>query len=143
MINDQQMLRFLMKNAEMGCRGINEVKHYAKSPQMSKALRTQNMEYGKIYHNAYSMLRQRGSATGHQVSPAQIVMTKMVARREMKRDSSNSHIAEMMIKGNTMGVNKIAKHIRQYNKTDGNVSDLADRLMATQQANIEQMKSFL
>ena len=142
MINDEQMLQFIMKNAEMGCRGINEVKYYSNSDEMTRALRSQNIEYGRIYHNAYNMLRVRGAESSH-VSPVRAAMTIMLAKREMKNDSSNSHIAEMMIQGNTMGVQKIARHIRDYNNSNQSVTNLAYKLMATEQANIEQMKSFL
>lgn len=142
MINDMQMLKFIMKNAEMGCRGINNIKHYSNSAEMTKALRTQNFEYGKIYHNARCMLKRRGGETKH-VHPANVIMAKAVAEREMKRDDSNSHIAEMMIQGNTMGVQKIARHIRQYGNQNKHITHLANRLMSTQQANIEQMKQFL
>lgn len=142
MLNDDQMLKFIMKNAEMGCRGINEVKHYAQTTEMSKALRSQNYEYGKIYNKAYNMLRQRDSS-GKRVSYPKIMMLKMVSKKEMKKECSNSHIAEMMIQGNVMGVKKIASHMRRYNKGDEEVVSLSEKLMATQQANIEQMKSFL
>lgn len=142
MINDEQMLQFIMKNAEMGCRGINQVKHYSNSQEMTKALRSQNIEYGRLYHSAYNMLRKRG-AEGSHVGSVQSAMTRMVAKRELSKDSTNSHIAEMMIQGNTMGVQKIARHIRQYNNSSESVSDLAYKLLATEQANIEQMKDFL
>lgn len=142
MINDVQMLRFVMKNAEMGCRGINHIKHYSNSAEMTKALRTQNIEYGRIYHSAWNMLKRRGEQTKH-VHPAVVVMSKAVAEREMRREDSDSHIAEMMIQGNTMGVQKIAKHIRQYGNQNKNITYLANKLMSTQQANIEDMKRFL
>lgn len=142
MINDSQMLTFIMKNAEMGCRGINNIKHYSKSPDMLNALKIQNLEYGRIYNNARNLLKERGGVTKH-VHPANVVMSKVIAERELKKDSSNSHIAEMMIQGNTMGVQKIARHIRQYGSQNKHITNLANRLMATQQANIEQMKHFL
>lgn len=142
MLNDEQMLQMIMKNAEMGCRGINDIKHYSNSEEMTKALRTQNIEYGRIYHNAYNLLRRRGGETSH-VGKVQAAMAKFVAKREMNADSSNSHIAEMMIQGNTMGVQKIARNIRDYNNSSQSVSSLAYKLMETQQNNIEQMKSFL
>jgi hypothetical protein len=49
----------------------------------------------------------------------------------------------MMIQGNTMGVQKIAQRIRQYDGDNELVGKLADKLMSTEQANIEQMKSYL
>ena len=142
MINDVQMLRFVMKNAEMGCRSINHIKHYANTPEMAKALKTQNLEYGRIYHSAWCMLKRRGAETKH-VHPASVVMSRAIAERELRKDDSNSHIAEMMIQGNTIGVQKIARHIRQYGDQNKNITYLANKLMSTQQANIEQMREFL
>lgn len=142
MINDEQMLRSIMKNAEMGCRGINNIKHCSGSAELTRALRSQNLEYGRIYHNAHNMLRLMGSCGAH-VSPALAALSKSVARRELKRDGTDSHIAEMMIQGNTIGVGKIARNIRRYSGNSKSVNALAQKLMATQQANIEQMKSFL
>ena len=142
MLDDKEMLQFIMKTAEMGCRGINAIKHYANSEEMSNALRSQNIEYGRIYHNAYNMLRERNQPSCH-VSPMSNSMAKMVVNRQMKNDSSDPHIAEMMIRGNTSGVQKTSRRIRQYNKSDESISKLAQKLMATEQANIEEMKSYL
>ena len=142
MLDDKEMLQFIMKTAEIGCRGINAIKHYANSEEMSNALRSQNIEYGRIYHNAYNMLRERNQPSCH-VSPMSNSMAKMVVNRQMKNDSSDPHIAEMMIRGNTIGVQKTSRRIRQYNKSDESISKLAQKLMATEQANIEEMKSYL
>lgn len=142
MLDDKEMLQFIMKTAEMGCRGINAIKHYANTEEMSNALRSQNIEYGRIYHNAYNMLRERNQPSCH-VSPMSNSMAKMVVNRQMKNDSSDPHIAEIMIRGNTIGVQKTSRRIRQYNKSDESISKLAQKLMATEQANIEEMKSYL
>ena len=142
MLDDKEMLQFIMKTAEMGCRGINAIKHYANSEEMSNALRSQNIEYGRIYHNAYNMLRERNQPSCH-VSPMSNSMAKMVVNRQMTNDSSDPHIAEMMIRVNTIGVQKTSRRIRQYNKSDESISKLAQKLMATEQANIEEMKSYL
>lgn len=142
MVNDEEMLQFIMKNAEMGCRGINDIKHYASSADLSNALRSQNLEYGHIYHNAYAMIRNRGFSSAH-VNPIVSAMARSKARREMKSDSSDEHIAEMMIEGNVMGVRKIAQHMRQYDGGNKSISGLADKLMSAQQSGIEEMKGFL
>ncbi len=60
MINDEEMLQFILKNAEMGCLGINDIKPYASGDKLTQALRSQNLEYGHIYHNAYNILKNRG-----------------------------------------------------------------------------------
>ena len=49
----------------------------------------------------------------------------------------------MMIQGSTMGVTKSIRTIRDCQLQDERVRDLADKLLETQQANIEEMKKYL
>lgn len=142
MINDEEMLQFIMRNAEMGCIGINDIKPFASDTNLRKALRSQNLEYGNIYHNAYNILKNRGY-TPNKIGKFVTKLSAVKTKREMKSDDSDSHIAQMMIQGNTMGVQKIAQRIRQYDGDNELVGKLADKLMSTEQANIEQMKSYL
>lgn len=58
-------------------------------------------------------------------------------------DDSPSKIAEMMINGSTMGVTKITKGISGYSGKNKNITSLADKLLKTEQNNIEEMKRFL
>ena len=58
-------------------------------------------------------------------------------------DRSSTNIAEMMIQGSTMGVTKSLRTIRDCDLRDGQVRDLADKLLYTEQSNIEEMKKFL
>ena len=59
------------------------------------------------------------------------------------RDHSTSKIAEMMIQGNTRGMTKSLQCLDQYSGEDKEVKALAEKLLRTEEANIEQMKPFL
>ena len=48
-----------------------------------------------------------------------------------------------MIQGNTMGMTKSLKHLHDYHGKDERVRDLANKLLKTEEANIQQMKKFL
>ena len=48
-----------------------------------------------------------------------------------------------MIQGSTMGVTKSLRTLRDCHPKDPKVKDLADKLLKTEQANIDQMKGFL
>lgn len=142
MINDVEMLTYVLQNAEMGCQGIASIRKRNHDSKVDGVLCEQLIKYGKIYHCANNMLRNRGAEI-HHVSPVTKAMTRYAADRDLKRDSSASHIAEMMIKGNTMGVNKMTRHIRNYDGSDRNVSVLAQKMLDTEQENISEMKAFL
>ena len=54
-----------------------------------------------------------------------------------------SKIAEMMIQGNTMGLTKGLRNLHSYHGKDVRVRELAHKLLATEEANIVQMKPYL
>ena len=54
-----------------------------------------------------------------------------------------SKIAELMLQGNTRGMIKSMHNIRNMGVLDPKVSSLANRLLQSEQANIDSMKQFL
>ena len=142
MINDAEMLNYILQSAEMGCRGIKHVRDGKYNRAMDAVLCNQLARYGKIYNTAGSMLKSLGEDI-HRVSPLARKMAELSATRDLRRDPSGSHIAEMMIKGNTMGVNKMAQHLRDYDRTDPNITLLAKKMLDVEQAHINEMRPFL
>ena len=49
----------------------------------------------------------------------------------------------MMIKGNTMGLNKMSRNLREYNGADSNIRLLAQKMLDTEETHISEMKAFL
>ena len=140
MIDDIEMLNYVLQNAEMGCNGISAVRRQLKDNKVDGILCEQLIKYSKLYHCANTMLKRRGADVRH-ISPVTKAMTSYAANRDLKRDSSP--IAEMMIKGNTMGVNKMARHMREYDGSDPHITMLAKRMLDTEEENIGELKAYL
>ena len=70
-------------------------------------------------------------------------MTRYSAGIDLKRDSSPSHVAEMMIKGNTMGVNKLVRSLREYDRNDSNITLLAKKLLDAEEEHIRELRAFI
>ena len=70
-------------------------------------------------------------------------MSHMMADRKAKRDHSPSAIAEMVIQGSTMGITKMTRRLHRYDGNNRDIVHLAKQQIATEQNNIEEMKSFL
>ena len=142
MLSETQLLNHIYQTAEMGQEGILSVMKYVKEPKMLSALNAQMNEYRKLQDSAETMLRERGiEAKG--ISPMARVGSEMMSAMKTMADHSATKIAEMMIQGSTMGVTKSIRTIRDCNLKDERVRDLADKLLKTEQANIEEMKGFL
>ena len=58
-------------------------------------------------------------------------------------DKSNSHIAEMMIQGGSMGIVECQKLLNHNPRADQEVKNILNDFMAMQQNDIEKMKKFL
>ena len=142
MISEAELLNHIYQTAEMGCSGIRSVLKYADEPQMRSALRDQLTEYRKLQASADSMLKLRGKKVKGIPKIAKLSSGSMTAVKT-RIDHSATKIAEMMIQGSTMGVTKSIRTMRDCALHDGRVEDLANKLLKTEQRNIEQMKTFL
>lgn len=142
MITDTELLGYIRETSLMGHDGIDAVLRYASCKPLKQALMQQKAEYGELCSAATTMLKQRGG------TPEPLPMgSKMglAMNKTMQRFSppSTAKIAEQMITGNTRGVIKSIQHDRRYLGKDEAVAALSQKLLETEQNNIEQMKRFL
>ena len=142
MLNDTQLLNHVYQTAEMGRDGILSVLKHTENPNLARALRHQLSEYKDLQDTSARMLCERGKKP-QGISPITKLSSQVMATMQTKMDHSATKIAEMMIQGNTMGVTKSLRTIHDYNMTDEGVCDIANKLLKTEQDNIEAMKPFL
>jgi len=69
--------------------------------------------------------------------------SKTMTMMKTMKDDSEEHLAEMMYQGSAMGVTKIIRNMREFTGNDKEVRALAQRLLETEERNMEQMKKFL
>ena len=142
MFSENQLLNHIYQTAEMGQEGIQSVLKYTEEPRLVSALNSQLTEYEKLQSAAGSMLQARGEPPKG-LGPVAKASSEMMSTMKAMTDRSASNIAEMMIQGSTMGVTKSLRTIRDCDVKDDCVRRLADKLLKTEQANIEEMKRFL
>ena len=142
MSSENQLLGHIYQTAEMGREGIRSVLKYAREPKLVDALNSQYDEYGRLQNAAGSLLQARGEAP-RGLGPVAKASSEVMSTVKAMADHSPANIAEMMIQGSTMGVTKSLRTIRTCDVKDEGVRRLADKLLKTEQANIEEMKGFL
>lgn len=136
------LLSHVYQTADMGRDGIKSVRRRVRDPKLLQALDAQDEEYRRLQDSAGDMLRARGVQPDG-VGAMQKMSSEMMSTMQTMVDNSATKIAEMMIQGNTMGMAKSLRTIRDCKAADGQVKALADKLLKTEQANIEEMKGFL
>lgn len=141
-MKDTELLQFVHATAEMGVKGLRDVTGQIKDAQLQKAVQGQMAEYENIAQTSGAMLRSKGESPKKPAMMAQI-SSEIVSTVQTLADSSASKIAEMVIKGNNMGITKGTKHLHDYEGDDRQVRALAEKLLSTEEANVEQMKPFL
>ena len=142
LLNENELLNHIYQTAEMGREGIQSVLKYTEEPSLADALNSQYTEYEKLQNAAGSLLQARGEPP-RGLGPVAKASSEVMSTVKAMTDRSPANIAEMMIQGSTMGVTKSLRTIRDCNVKEGEVRRLADRLLKTEQANIEEMKRFL
>ncbi len=142
MLSENQLLNHIYQTAEMGREGIQSVLKYTEEPKLVSALNSQYTEYEQLQNDAGALLHARGEAPKG-LGPVAKASSEMMSTMKAMTDRSATNIAEMMIQGSTMGVTKSLRTIRDCDLKDDGVRRLADKLLKTEQANIEEMKRFL
>ena len=141
-MQDTELLQFIHKTARMGVESLRDIEPMVRENALYDAISHQIREYRCIAGCANRMLEERGESSPEPGTAAKVSSNVMTAMK-MLADNSSSKIAEMVIQGNTMGIMKGTKHLNDYTGSDRQVQALAKKLIATEQANVEQMKPFL
>ena len=58
-------------------------------------------------------------------------------------DKSTPHMAGLLIQGNTMGMTAIIRNMREQDDADIGATSLAEKLLATAEHNVSEMKNLL
>ncbi len=143
MADEKELLEAISETADMGCESLRQVLDKIEDAGLKHALQTQLLEYEKHFSAASKLLEVYGeSAT--RISPVAKINSRITSDfKTMFADNPNSKIAEMVMQGSTMGVTKVTKALHEYHGNNEEIKTLAERMIKTEEANIEEMKKFL
>lgn len=141
-MQDTELLQYVHETAEMGIEGLQNVAGQIDDAKLRQAVESQIAEYRDISAKSGVMLRGKGETPKNPGVMARL-SSEVMSTIETLADNSASKIAEMVIQGNNMGITKGLKHLHDYEGGDQQVRGLAEKLLHTEQANVEQMKPFL
>jgi len=142
-MNEIDLLSHVYQTAEMGQDGITSVLKRSRDPSLNQALERQKREYHDLQASAGDMLRARGIQPDGVGAVAKLSSGMMSAMKTMM-DHSSTKIAEMMIQGSTMGAVQMTRRLHQLTgRADPALVELGQRLLRTEEQNIQEMKRFL
>ena len=140
--NDLWVLRELNKGIKIGMDSITFVSDKVGDEVMKDNLSYQYKLYGEILDETSDLFSKYG-----EVPNDSDLGTKMMNWTGVQfntiTDKSNSHIAQLLIQGNTMGIIEGRKLLNQNPNADKDIKIVLDKFIKIQENNVEKLKTFL
>ena len=131
----------LYRGAKMGVESIDALLDKTDGKMKEQLVREQG-EYNKFEQKALDYM-SRNRIKPNNEGKLKDMMAKIGVQMNTAVDSSPSHIADILIQGNSMGIVGITKTRNSHKSADGELCGLADELINMQQNNIERLKAYL
>ena len=141
-----EQTRKLLEECCVGCKmaveSFGQVKEYVKDTRFRELIDEQIAKHQKLEDEAVSLLKNSGIEAK---SPGVMASAMSWFTTEMKLafNSDNLQIARLLIDGCTMGIKTLGEKVNQYDKADKKASDLADRIIRTEESLLKELKDFL
>ena len=142
MSEEVEFLNYIYKNAEMGVIGINDVIGKVSNEKFEKLLNSEKDEYSEICKEALDILKKYGKQN-EEVGTMAKMSSKMMAEMSLMKDDSDNTVAKMMLEGSNKGIIEISEKINAYQCDDAEILVLANKLKATLEKNIDDLKKYL
>lgn len=142
MNNAQYVLNEINKGIKMGMDSISTISEKVGDGNFKDDLLFQYDKYNDILNKVNSELRNYNNFP-EELPPMQKVMGYMDIQMSTITDKSNSHIAEMLIKGTNMGIIEGIKLKNQNPTLDTKIQNILDEFIKFQENNVEKLKKYL
>ena len=145
MNENMELLEYIYENANMGvksCTNLIKILN-GKDNKIKKIVEGELKGYENFVKKSEKLLKK------HKITPKEKgimadVMSKMGMSMEMMKDNSDARVADMLIKGFTMGDVDISKKIDRFEKdADKEILSLAKELLKFGKENIDLLKPYL
>ena len=130
------------KAAKMGMDSISYISEKVGDEDMKSNLSSQYTGYQNILQKIDTQFEKYGELPDDE-SIGQKMMLWTGVQFNTMTDKRNSHIAEMMIQGNIMGIVECQKLLNHNPRAEQPVKDILNSFVTFQNNNIEKMKEFL
>ncbi len=142
-MNDHiEFLNYIYQNAEMGIVGIDDIITKVKDEKFEKLLQEQKRDYENICKEAINILKKYGKEQ-KELNKMAKMSSYMMAKMKTMNDCSTSNLAKMMMEGSNKGIIEITEKLNAYNEPDEEITALANKLLETEQNNLDDLKTFL
>ena len=138
----QKLLQAIVENGRLGEDACDQLLSRTEDQAMRQELMQEKQDYAAAARDAEKMLFDQGVRPEPKGPMARMGLW-MGMQINTAMDQSNSHIADIVIQGATMGVVAITKARNAFTEADAEAQGIASNLITKQQEAIERLKTFL
>lgn len=144
MDTNNELLLHVYETADMGVKSLTKVLNILKKKdnKIKDEISDELEEYEEIFKKAKKILDKNNIK-----KIGSNILTSLTANAtismEIDNDNSDSKVAEILIRGYSMGVIEMEKKIEDYKDTDFKINSLANKLLKFQKKAIEDLKKYL
>ena len=142
MNGNAELLNFIYQNSQMGTETVPRLLELVKNEKMRAHLQNQLKGYEDFQKKARSLLQKHGCEE-KELSGMEKMKTYLMMNVQTMMDTSDSHIAQMMIQGSTMGITDAVKKLHDYSDAEKEIQTLMKDLQEFEEKSIEKLKEFL
>ena len=136
------ILNQVHKGLVMGMESISVISDKVGDKNFKDDLDYQYKEYGNILDRVNNQFKEENEYADD-TNTAQKIMGWTSINMQTMTDKSNSKIAELLIRGNTMGIIEGRKLLNQNPNCSNDVKDILNDFVKIQENNVEKLKTYL
>jgi len=140
--DDIELLREVQKNAEMGMHALEVINPKVYDNSMALMLARESFKYGELHDRARAVLFSKNQTPDPVNKVKQLMLTASIHGNTLF-NATTSHMAEMLIRGSSMGMTSLWKAMNRNEKADGQALELAGELLDFEENNIRELKRYL
>lgn len=142
MEENKDALDVVNKGCTMGVESINSLIDKVSDPDFRKDLDEELKEYDKIESKIHDIYDKYGKDEPNEIGPINKVVTDSVLGVQTMINYTDSNIAEILLKGNNMGIIEGIK-ICNNKKLDDEVEEIVEEFVDLQEDTAEKLKDYL
>ena len=130
------------KNARLAIDSISDIISSVKNEELKKEILSQNEGYQKFLGEITKFMTEN-SIEISKINPFQKAMMWSSIKIKTLFDDSKNNIAEMMIKGTTVGINELTAMQNESSNLEPEIKDFVSKLLTLEEKYNENLKEFL
>ena len=132
----------IQRNTEMAMKAIDTISDKIYDDALAMQMSRQSIRYSEL-HNEASRQLVEAKAQNYQGSALADVVLKTGLRYNTMLNTSTSHLAELLIKGNNNGIIEMEKVLKANGAAGEKPTALARQLIAFEEKNVRSLKEYL